>query len=87
MKEIIDAIKNKLTDNKEENVKILLEELEKNKNNKEVHDAIYKMIFENLPENLQGNLVRKIGFQPFVPSRFITVIKRGCPIGHPFKGR
>ena len=65
MKEIIDAIKNKLTDNKEENVKILLEELEKNKNNKEVHDAIYKMIFENLPENLQGNLVRNINQSKF----------------------
>lgn len=65
MKEIIDAIKKRMTDDKEANQKILLEELEKNKNNKEVHSAIFKMIFENLPENLQDNLVRNINQDKF----------------------
>ncbi len=65
MKEIIDAIKNKLTDDKEANTKILLEALEKNKNNKEVCDAIFKMIYENLPENLQDNIVRNINQEKF----------------------
>ena len=65
MKEIIDAIKKRMTDDKELNQKILLEELEKNKNNKEVHNTIYKLIFENLPENLQDNLVRNINQTKF----------------------
>ena len=65
MKETIDAIKKRMTDDKEANTKILLEELEKNKNNKEVHNDILKMIYENLPENLQGNLVRNINQSKF----------------------
>ena len=65
MKEICDAIEKRLTDDKEENKKILLEELDKNKNNKEVCDFIFKKLFENLPENLQDNLVRNINQEKF----------------------
>lgn len=65
MKEICDAIEKKLTDNKEENIKFLNEQIEKNKNNKEVLNFIYKKLFENLPENLQDNLVRNINQQKF----------------------
>lgn len=65
MKEICDAIEKKLTDNKEENIKYLRSELEKNKNNKEVVNFIFKKLFENLPENLQDNLVRNINQEKF----------------------
>lgn len=65
MKEIIDSIRAKLTDDKEANTKMLLEELEKNKNNKEVVNEIYKMLYETLPEDLQNNFVKNINQEKF----------------------
>ena len=65
MKEIIDSIQKKLTDDKEANTHMLLEELEKNKNNQEVVKAIYKMLYDNLPEDLQDNFVKNINQEKF----------------------
>lgn len=65
MKEIIDAIKNKLTDDKEANTKILLDALDENKDNKEVCDAIFKLIYENFPKDIQNKIVRNVNQEKF----------------------
>ena len=65
MKEIIDSIKEKLTDDKEKNVQILLKEMDNYKDNEEVTKAIYKMLYDCLPEDLQDNFVRNINQEKF----------------------
>lgn len=65
MKEIIESIKKKLTGNNEEDTKFVLEQMDVYRDNKEIMDELYVVLFSLLPQNLQDNFVSNVNQKMF----------------------
>ena len=65
MKEIIDSINSKLTGNVEEDTKFLLTQLDQYRDNKEVSDELYKILFALLPKDTQDKFISNVNQQKF----------------------
>ena len=65
MKEIIESIQKKLTGKPEDDTKFILEQLEQYRDNKEICDELYKILFTLLPKDVQNNFVANVNQKMF----------------------
>ena len=65
MKEIIESIQKKLTGDTEKDTKFLIEQMEVYRDNKEVTDELYKILFTMLPQDLQNKFVSNVNQKMF----------------------
>ena len=65
MKEIIESIQKKLTGDEEKDTKFIIEQMEVYRDNKEVTDELYKILFSLLPQDLQNKFVSNVNQKMF----------------------